>query len=334
LFLQQLRARHCVALLRSNLIPMWSLTPNSSAALPKTFRVAKEGSIQTQPPMSENPGDSSAAPEAFHFWSKIFGKKHDVQTEVSLHEQDAAEAERPFEDPFLRSLFEDSVQDPRVIKPTVSELATPKLLKPPFPPGQFGYPLVENKSLEWDVSTGVGSFQSTGLGSFQYSGCGSFQSSGVGSFQSPGVHVGEAKGAQKMSIDFKVLSKELRSSNTHAISPKLFEVPGQPLVQVKVRLVPPGRGKESFRRCKGKNLMLELKCEKGYEVARPVKFAFFIAIERGDGTREPDQKRVLIEHDFSHNPVVSLPKGESGWAFDLKTLAMDDALVCGAHFSD
>jgi hypothetical protein len=313
---------------------MWSLSPNSSAALPKAFREATEGSVQTQPPMSENPGDSPAAPER-HFWSKIFGKKHDVQTDASLHEHEATEAEHPFTDPFLlRYLSEGSVQGPRV-QPPVSKLAPPGLTMTPFPPGLFEYPLVENKSLEWDVSTGVGSFQSTGEGSFQSSGCGSFQSSGVGSFQSPGVHVGEAKGAQKMNIEFKVPSKELRSSNTHAISPDLFEVPGQPLVKVKVRLVPPGRGKESFRRCKGKNLTLELKCEQGYEVARPLKFTFFIAIVRADGTREPDQKRVLIEHDFSHNPVASLPKGESGWTFDLKSnLAIDDVLVCGAHFSD
>jgi hypothetical protein len=285
--------------------------------------------------MSENPGDSSAAPETSHFWSKIFGKKHDVQTDASLHQQEPPEAEQPFQDPvLLRYLFDDSVQDPRV-QPAVSELAPPWLSMPPFPPGQFGgYPLVENKSLEWDVSTGAGSFQSTGVGSFQSSACGSFQSSGMGSFQSPGVHVEEAKGAQKMSIDFKVPLRELRSSNTHAISPGLFEVPGQPDVKVKVRLCPPGRGKESFRRCKCKNLSLELKCEQGYEVARPVKFTFFIAIVRGDGTREPDQTRVLIEHDFSQNPVASLPKGEGGWTFDLKSLAFDDVLLCGAHFSN
>jgi len=296
--------------------------------------VAKEDSVHMQPPMSEKPGDSAAPPER-HFWSRIFGKKHDVQTDASLHEQEATGAERPFEDPvLLRYLYEDSVQGPRV-QPPVSKRAPPGLSLSPFPPGQFGYPLVENKSMEWDVSTGVGSFQSTGVGSFQASGYGSFQSSAVGSFQSPGVPVGEAKGEQKMSIEFKVPSRELRSSNTHAISPLKFEVPGQPLVQVKVRLVPPGRGKESFRKCKGKNLMLELKCEQGYEVARPVKFTFFIAIVRGDGTREPDQTRVLIEHDFSHNPVASLPKGESGWTFDLKSnLGTDDTLVCGAHFSD
>lgn len=135
-------------------------------------------------------------------------------------------------------------------------------------------------------------------------------------------------------IAFKVPMSELHSTNKNALSP-LFELPWNPLVKVKMILSPPvccqTRGGASFRKCKGKDLKLEIKCEEGQEAAGRMKFNLYIGVQYGLDSTGREDKRGPFAHDFNYNSVAGLPKDMPGWSFDLKSLAKDGHLVCGAE---
>lgn len=127
--------------------------------------------------------------------------------------------------------------------------------------------------------------------------------------------------------------------NRQAVS-HLFELPGCPLVKVKLILSPPvsceSRGGASFKKCKGKDLKLEVKCEEGQEAAGRLKLSFFMgqrgSVEnRGPG---PDEKRGPFVHDFTYSSVASLPKDVPGWTFQVKSLTKEHQLICGVDFSE
>merc|ERR1719213_413452 len=99
----------------------------------------------------------------------------------------------------------------------------------------------------------------------------------------------DAREAQGFRIEWKVPAKELQSTNKNAVSP-LFDLPGHPLVKVKMLLSPPvsceSRGGASFKKSKGRDLKLELKCEEGQEVAGSVNFSLYIAMQPGPAQRQ------------------------------------------------
>eukprot|EP00746_Dinoflagellata_sp_MGD_P167731 gnl/MRDRNA2_/MRDRNA2_98596_c0_seq1.p1 gnl/MRDRNA2_/MRDRNA2_98596_c0~~gnl/MRDRNA2_/MRDRNA2_98596_c0_seq1.p1 ORF type:complete len:308 (+),score=66.03 gnl/MRDRNA2_/MRDRNA2_98596_c0_seq1:114-926(+) len=141
---------------------------------------------------------------------------------------------------------------------------------------------------------------------------------------------------QKRRVEFKVPNNELHSTNKNAVSP-LLELPWDPSVKLKMILSPPvcseTKGGASFRKCKGKDLKLEMKCEQGREAAGMLKFNFYIGVVHGGSENpETEQQRGPLAHDFSYNSVTGLPKEVPGWSFDLKSLAKDDHLVCGVEF--
>lgn len=149
-------------------------------------------------------------------------------------------------------------------------------------------------------------------------------------------NVGAPQQAQLMRIEWRVPAKELQSMNRQVVS-RLFELPGP--MQVKMILSPPvsceSRGGASFKKCKGKDLKLELKCEEGQETVGSLKLSFFMGIQHGSvENRASDDKRGPFVHDFSDCSVAGLPKDVPGWSFDLKTLTREHQVVCGVEFSE